>query len=107
MSHAHTLTRTAAQKDHFDVQQYLKHLDPEHLRQLGLALGLLYPTLKKMREESFLDDLIHSWLIRQDSVIERSGEPSYGSLGNALEQIGQVGLARDVREQKYTKINAS
>ena len=91
------------QKDHFDVRRYLDNLDPEQLRLLGLALGIFYPTLKKMPGESLLDDLIHSWLIRQDSVIERSGEPTYGSLVNALEQIGQDGLARDVREQKYTK----
>ena len=56
-----------------------------------------------MLVESMLDDLIHAWLLRQESVIERSGQPTYRSLANALEEIGQVGLAEDVREHKHAK----
>ena len=76
-------------------------MDNRQLRQLGLALGLHYPTLKRM--ESMPDDLIHAWLLRQDSVTERSGEPTYSTLAKALEDIGQVGIAQDVRNQKYAK----
>ena len=83
------------------IRCYLKDLDLEQLRLLGLALGLHYPTVKGMK--SLLDDLIHAWLLRQDDVIKRSGEPTYERLALALEEIGQNGLAQDVREQKYAK----
>ena len=86
-------------KDHITVRKYLKDLIPDQLLQLGLALGLYYPTVK----ETALDDLIHSWLIRQDGVIEKSGEPTFNSLAGALEEIEQNGLASDVRQQKFAK----
>ena len=92
----------AEQKDHFDIQRYLKDMDTEQLRQLGLALGLHYPTLKKM--DSMPDDLIHAWLLCRESVMSRSGEPTYNSLAKMLDEIGQCGLAQDVRKQKYANL---
>ena len=88
-------------KDHFKIASYLKDLPEEQLKQLGLVLGLYYPSLKKM--ETFPDDMVHAWLLRQDGVIEASGEPRFQSLATALEEIGQKGLALDVKQQKHAK----
>ena len=100
-AHAHTHTHTE-HRDHFEVRKYLKDLETEQLLQLGLALGLQYPTLKDMK--NMPDDLIHSWLLRQQEVIKQSGEPTYKSLATALDEIEQTGLAQDVRQQKCTKL---
>ena len=88
--------------NHLDIRRYLKDLDTEQLQLLGLALGLYYPTVKGMK--SLPDDLIHAWLLRQDDVIKRSGEPTYERLALALEEIGQNGIAQDVQKQKHAKV---
>ena len=41
--------------------------------------------------------MVAVWLLRQDVILKISGEPTYERLAKALEQIGQNGLAKDVR----------
>ena len=73
----------------------LRHL---HLIQLGQALGLSYPTLDKMNE--LPSEMVAAWLNRQDNVFHQSGEPTWMGLVDALEKIGQAGIAKDIRESR-------
>lgn len=88
-------------KDLFEITKYIKDISEEQLKKLGGALGLLYPTLNKMKD--LLHDMVAAWLLRQDDVREKSGEPTFESLAKALEEIGHKGIACDVREQKHAK----
>ena len=85
-------------EDHFDVAQYLSELDIGQIRKLGLALGLHYSNLKNMK--SPLDDMVEAWLRKDDSVLKRSGPPSWKSLVTALEAISSTGIAEKVRKDK-------
>ena len=82
-----------------EILPYVKNIGDEDLRRLGLALGLLYPTLKRMR--NLPEDLISAWLNREENVLQESGEPTFESLAVAMEGIGQNGMAVDVRNQKH------
>lgn len=73
-------------------------LDSEQLVDLGEALGLSYPKIKRMT--SILNDVTAAWLNRENRVLERSGEPTWNRLADALEQIGQLGVAEDIRNNK-------
>lgn len=85
-------------RHHFDVRISLDKLDPEQLVDLGGALGLSYPKIKRMT--SILNDVTAAWLKREDRVLEKSGEPTWSRLADALEQIGQLGVAEDIRNNK-------
>jgi len=51
---------------------------------LGITLGLLQPNVKNMRDtDTFRDDVIASWLQKQDNVTKR-GEPTWNTLARAL-----------------------
>ena len=94
--------------DHFDVKMSLDKLGPHQLTDLGGALGLSYP--KMMRMPNILDDVSTAWLNREDQVLEKSGEPTWSRLVDALEKIGQRGIAEDIRNNKScgkTDINPS
>lgn len=80
--------------DHFEVKTSLKNLDSDKLRDLGGALGLLYPNLKRMN--NILDDMIAAWLNKEDNVLKNSGHPTWRRLVEALEKIGQKGIAEDI-----------
>ena len=82
----------------FEITRYLSDLSNEQLIDLGGALGLYFPTLRRMKD--LPNDMVAAWLLRQEDVLETSGEPTYERLAKALEQIGQNGLAKDVREQR-------
>ena len=82
----------------FEITRYLIDLSNEQLIDLGGALGLRYPTLRRMKD--LPNEMVAAWLLRQEDVLETSGEPTYERLAKALEQIGQNGLAKDVREQR-------
>ena len=97
----HACTHIIEMKDLFDITQYLGDMDNEQLKKLGCALGLYYPTLGRMK--TLPDDMVAAWLLCQEDVLERSGEPSYERLAIALEKVGQNGVAKDVREQKHAK----
>ena len=84
--------------NHFEVKSFLKNLDSDKLRDLGGALGLLYPNLKRMTNT--LDDMTAAWLNKEDNVLHRSGKPTWSRLVEALENIGQVGIAEDIKNEK-------
>ena len=50
-----------------------------------------------MSLSSFADEMVAAWLNRQDEVLQRSGEPTWSTLADALTKIGQTGLAKDIR----------
>ena len=80
------------------MKSSLKNLDTEKLRDLGGALGLSYPNLKRMN--AILDDMSAAWLNKEDNVLEKSGEPTWNRLVEALEKIGQMGVAEEIRNKK-------
>ena len=82
--------------DHFKVAQYLKNLDSDHIIDVGGALGLSYSKLRKMTK--FPDDMVASWLRREDFVMSKSGEPTLRTLVEALRMVGQEGTARDIEK---------
>ena len=65
---------------------------------LGLALGILYPTLEKIEGEQrgvveqCKTKMLASWLQQQDDF----GVPSWAMLRRALEEIGERQLANDL-----------
>ena len=82
-----------------EILPYVRNIGDEDLRRLGLALGLLYPTLRRM--QNLPEDLIFAWLNREGNVLQESGEPTFESLAIAMEKIEQKGMAVDVRNQKH------
>ena len=85
--------------DLFNVQMFLKCF--VHWKKLGLALGLLYPTLQKIEREQHerADDcvmeMLAAWLQQQDNVNE-NGAPSWSVLRTALKCIGENYLAKRI-----------
>ena len=67
-------------------------------KELGLQLGLLYPTLKRIDLEqrgiinSCKIEMLSTWLQQQDDVSQK-GIPSWSVLRNALKQIEEHELA--------------
>jgi hypothetical protein len=70
--------------DHFEVKSSLENLDPDKLRDLGGALGLRYPKLRRMT--NILDEMTAAWLNKEDNVLGKSGEPTWNGLAEALEK---------------------
>ena len=68
---------------------------------LGLELGLLYPTLKKIEEDQgrktdrCVMEMIAAWLQQQDNV-SKKGVPSWAVLQTALREIGEIQLADEI-----------
>ena len=85
--------------DLFEVQMCLKSV--LHWKKLGLALGLLYPTLQKIEKEQHekvddcLMEMLAAWLQQQDNVCKK-GDPSWVVLRTALEKIGERQLASEL-----------
>ena len=77
----------------------MKNLGPEELLHLGEALGLTYPKLKRMA--NIQDEMVAAWLNQEDSVLHKSGAPTWSRLADALEEIGQRGAAEDIRRNKF------
>ena len=67
-------------------------------KELGLQLGLLYPTLERIDREQrgrisgCKIDMLTAWLEQQDYVLQR-GIPSWSALRAALQRIGEHELA--------------
>ena len=82
--------------DLFEVKMKIKNLND--WQSLGLALGLLYPTLERIEEEQrgaiekCKTKMIAAWLQRQDNV-SKNGVPSWAVLRTALEKISEIQLA--------------
>ena len=86
-------------KHHRDVNRYLKDLDNEQIVQVGLALGLNYAKLKRMRV--LPADMVAAWLRKEDDVLQ-VGEPTWKVLCEALKDIGQTGLAVTLQEERQS-----
>ena len=71
---------------------------------LGLELGLLYPTLKRIKKEQHGDisdcmmEMLAAWLQQQDNV-SQVGAPSWSVLQTALRNIGENELADTITTQ--------
>ena len=62
-------------------------------KRLGLALGLLYPTLKSIEKDNDKNDeskmeMLAAWLHQQDTVFQ-IGVPSWSVLQAALRRVGE------------------
>ena len=58
-------------------------------------MGLYYPKLNKMADD-LVSEMVAAWLNGEDGVLERSGEPSWMCLADALKKIEQNGIAEIV-----------
>ena len=82
--------------DLFRVQTFVKHV--VNWKNLGLALGLLYPTLQTIkieqheRKNDCMREMLAAWLQQQDNV-SLHGIPSWSVLQAALKNIGENELA--------------
>ena len=69
---------------------------------LGLVLGLLYPTLERIKidhgtVERCKTEMLAAWLQQQDNVTKK-GVPSWSTLKIVLENIGEKELASEIGE---------
>ena len=86
--------------DLFKVKMTLKNLND--WQSLGLALGLLYPTLERIEEEQrgaiekCRTKMIAAWLWRHDNV-SNNGDPSWAVLRTALKKIDENELALQLK----------
>ena len=78
------------------VKRFLKNVND--WQSLGLELGLLYPTLKRIKKEQHGDisdcmmEMLAAWLQQQDNV-SQVGIPSWSVLQTALRNNGENELA--------------
>ena len=84
-------------RHHYEISRYLMDLDNQQIVQLGLALGMNYAKLKRMR--NLPGDMVAAWLRREDDVLEVSGVPTWKVLSEALKDVGQTGLATKIKQQ--------
>ena len=104
VSHVHTCTQVVTVvllytgiDDLFKVKMTLKNLND--WQSLGLALGLLYPTLERIEMEQrgnitmCKTKMLAAWLQQQDNV-SQNGVPSWSVLRTALEEIGERQLGQ-------------
>ena len=86
----------------FETKMVLKNLTD--WQSLGLALGLLYPTLEKIEVEEFRaiekckTKMIAAWLQQQDNV-SKKGVPAWSVLQTALSKIGEIKLSDEILDQ--------
>ena len=85
------------------VKRFLKNIHDWQL--LGLELGLLYPTLKRIKKEQQGDindcmmEMLAAWLQQQDGVSQH-GVPSWSMLQTALVNLGEIQLASEISTQR-------
>ena len=85
--------------DLFKVKMSLRPISD--WQSLGLALGLLYPTLKKIEKEQhgMIDkcerEMLAAWLQQQYNV-HQHGVPSWSTLQTALRNIGEDEVASKI-----------
>ena len=90
--------------DLFEVEMALQNVNK--WQRLGLALGLLYPTLERIDEnqrgdiEKCRTKMIAAWLQQRDNVC-KNGDPSWVVLRTALKRIGEHQLASQIGEFAY------
>ena len=100
-THVHKLFNvllyTSGVADLATVKATLKDLN--NWQSLGLELGLLYSTLKRIEEEQHRvvdkckTEMLAAWLQQQDNV----ADPSWDVLKEALRNIGENKLARELK----------
>ena len=83
--------------DHYAITKHLRDLSNEDLMDLGGALGLCYSHLRNMCRP-LLGEMVAAWLKREDNVLSATGEPSWASLVQALTDIHQLGIAKDISD---------
>ena len=79
-------------EDDYDIIECLRPIkhEKEQLIELGKQLGLHYPRLKELKEShNFLDELVLSWLRKEDSVNKRC-PPTWTNLAGALTSLSHV-----------------
>ena len=89
------------ERHHSEITEYLVFIECEKklLVELGKKLGLHYSRLKGMMDSSlFLNEIISSWLRREDDVNEKC-PPTWKNLVDALTAIGQTGIASHIIEK--------
>lgn len=94
-------------EDLVDITEYLLDLEMVHIYNLGLVLGLSNHKLKaKMKSSTFLSDIIHAWLRKEDQV-KQKGEPSWKVLISALQhpQVKQAKNADHILNDKKQYLN--
>lgn len=84
--------------------QFLQSIDEAEIRRLGTALGLNYTKLNKMK--TLPDDMVAAWLRREDQVEEMSGMPSWSQLADKLQEIGQTGIATDIKNATGARMHS-
>ena len=85
--------------DHHIITTHLRDLKNEVLMDLGGALGLRYSHLHNM-SRPLLNEMVVAWLNREDHVLS-IGDPSWARLIQALKDIHQPGIAKDISEGRY------
>ena len=75
----------------------MKQIDSAEIIRLGGALGLFYHKLLSMK--LMPEDMVAAWIRGEDNSPEK-GVPSWRILGNALEEIGQTGVAKKIQEEQ-------
>ena len=86
-------------KDHSTISRLLNDLNPEKLRCLGGALGLLYGNLQRMR--NLLADMVSAWLNGEDDVTNMDGVGDTRSLEGLIQGLlkcNMKGTADEVRK---------
>ena len=89
-------------EDFLEITKYLIDLEKTDVYNLGLVLGLSQHKVKAKKDsDTFLDDIITAWLLKEDQVIKK-GEPSWTVLVSALQhrRIGQTGIACKIAKDK-------
>ena len=93
------LLYTSAIADLYEVKRFLKNVND--WQSLGLRLGLLDLTLKRIKKEQQEDindcmmEMLEAWLQQQDNV-SQVGTPSWKSLRVGLMIIGKNELASEI-----------
>ena len=86
-----------------DVLESVKDIADEWVS-LGLKLGILYPTLRKIddeergRIERCKREMLAAWLQGEDNAKEQT----WSTLVDALEKIDKTTLAKEIREKWQT-----
>ncbi len=84
---------TSLKTDHLSsISKYLSTLSPAEIMKVGTELGLDYAHLKRMKQESLLEEMVHAWLRGDDQV----GETTWNSLIRALKSLGHNGIASNI-----------
>ena len=91
-------------KQLFDIKCYLNDLGRTTVTNLGVVLGILYPTMRDLPDDDFLNRVVTLWLNKADNVGSR-GEPSWRSLVQGLRhnQVRQNGIANSIAEDHCIK----